>query len=197
MSAALILIPLFALLLPAAKAPETERIVLLPSADGRPSGVFVKSAKGEALIDKPYLSANVSASGIAPRPEDPTAVQARYRTTLDALPEAAVSFTVYFDQGSERLSTASWQQLADVRARISRRAVPEVAIVGHTERMEAPAMSDELSAARADAIRRVLLADGIDDARITIVARGSRDAVATKRSGDPEPLNRRADILVR
>src|SRR4051812_28165561 len=134
MTPLLVLLPLLTLLVPADKpATKTERIVLLPNADGRPSGVFVKSDKGEALIDKPYLSASVSPRGVTAKPEEASAVQARYRTTLDALPEPASGHVVYFEQGSERLTPASAERLLALRATIARRAVPEVTIVGHVD----------------------------------------------------------------
>lgn len=198
MSPFFIVVPLLVLMAPAEKPQQkTERVVLLPNADGSPSGVFIKSDKGEALIDKPYLGATVSASGIAPHAEEPSAVQARYRTTLDALPEPANGYSVYFEQASARMTPPSAERMLDLRRTIARRSVPEVTIVAHADRADAPGAASELTAARADAVRRILVAAGVDDAHITTVARGSEDQPRAKRGSDPQPMERRADIHVR
>ena len=69
-SALLFLIPLIPALWPSPKP--TERITLLPNADGRPSAVVITSAKGDTMVDRPYLSASVYASGdVTPKDEEP------------------------------------------------------------------------------------------------------------------------------
>ena len=194
----LLLVPLLAALWPTPPRIANERITLLPNADGRPSAVVVRSSKGETVIDRPYLSANVFSGGvITPKEEEPAYVKARYGTTLSALPEAAAVYVVYFDAATDTLAPESAERIKQIRAQLARRAQPEIALVGHADRVDTPGYSDELSLRRAAAVKRLLVAAGIPDERIVTVARGERDLSVKTRDGSIEPLNRRVEIRVR
>lgn len=183
---------------PAPPPHSNERITLLPSKDGRASAVMVTSKTGATLIDRPYLRANVFDNGrIDARDEEPTSVQARYRSTLSAMPQAAAVYTVYFEAASDALEPQSAELMTQLRGTIAKRDEPEVAIVAHADRVETPGYNDELSLRRADAIARQLRAVGIPDARITVLPMGERDLPAPTRDGSVEARNRRVDIRVR
>ena len=194
----LLLVPLIAMVWPTPPRVANERITLLPYADGRPSAVVVRSAKGETLIDRPYLSAGVFTGGVVtPKDEEPAYVKARYSSTLSALPEAAAVYVVYFDAATDTLAPESAERMKQIRAQLARRAEPEIALVGHADRVDTPGYSDELSLRRAAAIKRMLVAAGIPDERIVTVGRGERDLNVKTRDGSIEPLNRRVEIRVR
>lgn len=184
-----LVVPLLVALWPSPRP--TERIVLLPNADGKPSAVVVTSPKGEMLVDRPYLSASVYDSGaVKPLIDEPDAIRARYQNTLAALPDAAASYMLYFEPGSDRLLPESAQRLAALRVQLARRAEPEVALVGHADRGEQPGYNGQLSARRADAVRRSLVAAGIRDGSVASIALGSYQA-------DGQRHNRRVEIRVR
>jgi outer membrane protein OmpA-like peptidoglycan-associated protein len=195
----LLLVPLVAALWPAPTLPRaTETITLLPNADGRPSAVVVRSAKGETVIDRPYLSASVFAGGaVTPKDEEPAYVKARYSATLSALPEAAAVYVVYFGAGTDMLMPESAERIKQIRTQLARRAEPEIALVGHTDRVDMPGYNDELSLRRAAAIKRMLVAAGIADERIATIGRGERELLVKTRDGTIEQSNRRVEIRVR
>lgn len=98
--------------------------------------MVIRSATGERLIDKPYVSAEVGRDGaIALRQEDPVEIQRRYRDALDAQPSAPVSFSVNFRSGSDELTPESQPVLERLRAELARRSVPEMVAIGHTDRV--------------------------------------------------------------
>lgn len=171
--------------------PAPERIVLLPSADGRASAVIVTSARGDTLVDRPYLSASVHRDGaVTAQDEDPAKLRERYGSTLASMPEGPVSAVLYFEPGGERLVPESAERLVALRAQLRKRAAPEVTLVGHTARADAPGSNDELSKARAAAVARALVPAGVPEERIGIWARGSRDSMGL-------PGDRRVDVRIR
>lgn len=190
MSALLLILPLAWALWPDPQP--TEHITLLPNADGRQSAVVVTSPKGEMLIDQPYLTADVYASGkVLPKPASASTVRIRYGSTLDALPAGAVSHSLFFEPSSGRLAPESAARLIAIRAAVAQRAQPEVWVVGHADRADAPGYNDELALARAVMVARELVGAGVAEERIDVMARGSRD------SKDFGERNRRVDIRVR
>lgn len=185
----ILLIPIgLALLRP---APAPERIVLLPNEDGRPSAVIVTSSKGDTVVDRPYLAASVHQGGaVTAQDEDPAKVRERYGSTLGAMPKGPVAAMLYFEAGSERLAPESAERVIALRAQLRQRDEPEVTLVGHAARADAPGYNDELSKARAAAVKRALMLAGVPDERIGIYSRGSRDS-----SGGN--ADRRVDVRIR
>jgi len=190
MSALLLIVPLAWALWP--NPQPTEHITLLPNADGRQSAVVVTSARGETLVDQPYLTADVYASGkVTAKPAVASTVRIRYDSTLAALPAGAVSHSLFFEASSGQLAPESAARLIAIRADIARRAQPEVWVVGHADRADAPGLNDQLALSRAVSVARELAGAGVPEERIDVMARGSRDA---KGFGGQ---NRRVDIRVR
>ncbi|TFW26011.1 OmpA family protein [Massilia arenosa] len=175
--------------------PVRERIVLLPNQDGRPSAVIVKSAKGEAVIDQPYLSATVNSTGaVAQQQEAQDQVRARYASTLSAMPQRAGSRIVYFGAGSAALAAESAQVVRELLAEAKDRSWPEVTITTYADRMDLAGNGDVIGLQRAEAVRTMLVAAGVDAQRITVDNRGAREPFS------PIPgdwRNRRAEIRIR
>lgn len=190
MSALLLIVPIAWALWPAPQP--TEHITLLPNADGRQSAVVVTSAKGEMLVDRPYLTADVYASGkVLPTTGAASTVRIRYGSTLDALPAGAVSHSLFFEASSARLAPESAARMIAIRSEIAQRAQPEIWVVGHADRADAPGYNDELALSRAVTVARELVSAGVPEDRIDVAARGSRDGRGFGAG------NRRVDIRVR
>ncbi|MES2127909.1 MAG: OmpA family protein [Pseudomonadota bacterium] len=175
--------------------PAPERIVLLPNQDGSNSAVIVTSAKGENVIDKPYLSASVAKGGaITAKQEDALAVNARYGSTLSALPQRAGGYIVYFETATDHMIPESAVQFARLKHDLAQRSQPEISITAHADRFDTPGYNEELARRRAYLIAQLLVQEGIPAARITTENRADRDPQA--RSVD-DRRNRRVEIRVR
>ena len=108
----------------------SERVVLLPSSDGRPSEVVVTWNGVEQRLDRPY-AATVRRPFVLSRAESSAGeVGESYGATLAALPERPVSFLVYFLEGSDTLTPESLASFERVKAQIAGRAAPDVQIIG-------------------------------------------------------------------
>ncbi len=175
-----------------------DRIVLLPNADGSPSAVIVKTATGERVIDKPYEAVSVSQSGgISQDKETPDSVRARFGSALDAQPQRAVTYVLYYLNGKVEMTPESRAVVKKLKDDLKTRSAPEIIVIGHTDSVGSDEYNDELSLDRAKDVRNILIAAGIPDSLITISGRGKRDPAIKTADGVPEPKNRRVEISIR
>lgn len=174
-----------------------DRIVLLPQADGTPSGVVVRSAGGEAVLSQPYATAIATPDRVDAADASADAVRARYPALYDAMPPARRSYMVHFEIGSDRLTPDSAVRLKDILAEVAMLPVPEVVVVGHTDTVGAEGLNDGLSMQRARRVRERLVEGGLDPRRIEAVGRGKRELLVPTANEVPEPRNRRVEIQLR
>ena len=174
----------------------TERIILLPSADGSRSAVIVQGAKGERLIDQAYASLEVSPTGkFSDAALSETQVRDRYANLLDVQAPRPRSFLLYFVTGSDsKLTAESEQTLIGLKDFLQSRPFPEASLIGHTDRSGSAAANDALSLKRAQTVRELINQAGIPADNVPVFGRGYREPIAT---GAQEHLNRRVEIHVR
>ncbi len=188
---------LVAAVVQAQRAP-AERVVLLPSQDGQPSAIIITSAKGETMLDQPYLSASIDRSGTVTRSNgDAGAVRQRYAQTLAALPQRAAVFLVYFETATDTLVPESQTRLTQIKAELAKRPAPEIIVIGHTDTVDTPEYNDKLSLRRAETVKRILVEVGISADSIAAQGRGERELLIPTSDRVDEPRNRRVEIRVR
>src|SRR5689334_5043331 len=111
-------------------------VVLLPDADsGRTGAAGVSNPSGSVNLAAPRDSTLV-ASNRAPGPVTTLSeadVNRLFGDALAALPPAPQRFTLFFRFESDDLTDESRALLADVISAVRRRALPEVAVIGHTD----------------------------------------------------------------
>ena len=175
-----------------------DRIVLLPNADGSQSAVIVKTAAGEQVIDKPYEAVSVSQSGnITPDKETPDSVRNRFGSALDAQPQRAATYVLYYLNGKVIMTPESRAIVNKLKEDLKTRRAPEVVVVGHTDLVGTTEYNDELSLERARDVQDILIATGVPASLISISGRGKRDPAIKTPDGVPEPRNRRVEITIR
>ena len=182
---------------PVAEGPRNH-VVLIPGADGQTGSVTIRSGGGETVLDRPYAGADVSSKGaVALVQEDAGKVRSRFGAALDAQPPRPVSFIVYFLTGSDELTPESRQTFDQIKAELARRPVPDIIVIGHTDRVGTVEYNDKLSLVRARTVRAALAAAGIATERIQEAGRGEREPVVATADEVAEPRNRRVEINVR
>jgi outer membrane protein OmpA-like peptidoglycan-associated protein len=75
--------------------------------------------------------------------------------------------------------------------------VPDLLVIGHTDRVGTDAFNDALSRQRAEVVRRALVARGLPADLIVVIGRGEREPIIATADGVAEPRNRRVEIQVR
>jgi len=190
-------LPLICGALLAACAP-MERVTLLPSQDGSPSAVVIKSAGKETILDKPYTTDTISGGGtVTSSQEQPEAVRQKYASTLSALPQRAAVFLLYFDTATDVLVPESQARLPQIKAELASRPAPEIIVIGHTDTVDTQSYNDALSLKRAETVKRILIEAGIPGERIVAQGRGKRELLIQTKDRIDEPRNRRVEIRVR
>lgn len=176
-----------------------DRVLLLPQADGRPSAVVITSAGGSTVLDQPWSGASVSRSGrIDTAAVSDAAARQRYADALAAQPPRPTGWTVYFVSAqSDRLTPESLALLERIKRELALRPAPEIAVIGHADRVGSVADNDALSLQRAQFVRQALIEVGIDAALIEPQGRGEREPAVITPDGTAEARNRRVDIIVR
>jgi len=176
----------------------TDRVVLLQDENGKVGKVLVKSATAEQTLATAYAGARVDTTGrIDLRTEDPAEIARRYALVLDARPPQAKSYTVNFVSGSDQLTAESTSVLNELKAELARRPAPEIVVIGHTDSVGTSQANDALSLLRAEAVRALLVGQGVPAASIEVAGRGEREPLVPVGDEVAEPRNRRVEINVR
>jgi outer membrane protein OmpA-like peptidoglycan-associated protein len=172
-------------------------VVLLPDQEGRDTAVLVRQEGGELLLDKPYAAAQLTRSGPLKASSSAEQVQTQFGAALAARPMPPQQFTLYFVEGKDEFTDESKRAFDSVFSEIAKRPVPDVLVIGHTDKVGTDAFNDPLSRQRAEVVRRALVARGIGAENIVVIGRGKREPIVPTADGVAEARNRRVEILVR
>jgi outer membrane protein OmpA-like peptidoglycan-associated protein len=188
---------LLAALLAACASRPQGTVVLLPDAQGKDTAVLVRQDGGELLLDQAYAAAELTSRGPLKASSSAAQVQAQFGAALAARPLPPLQFTLYFVEGKDEFTDESKRAFDGVFAEIARRPVPDLLVIGHTDRAGTDAFNDALSRQRAEVVRRALVARGLTAENIIVVGRGEREPIVATADGVAEARNRRVEILVR
>ncbi len=175
----------------------SERVVLLPSADGQASAIVVRDTRGEIVLDKPYAAAKRSMDANKAYQSSPEEVKERFAQALAAQPSRPSSYVLYFEAGGNVLTSESQAALINIRKEIAELPASEVMVIGHTDRVGSVEGNDSLSLKRAEALRDLLIESGVPADKLEVVGRGERDPLVATADEVDEPKNRRVEISVR
>jgi OmpA-OmpF porin, OOP family len=176
-----------------------DTIILLPDENGGVGSVVISGESGEQTLDTAYGTVSTGDSGsLAVGTTSADEVSAQFGELLNATPVAPRSFIVTFNSGSaDQLTAESQREVAEVRSYLLTVPAPEIAIIGHTDRVGDALDNDRLSRKRAESVKRFIQSTGIRTTEITVSGRGEREPLIETADGVEEPRNRRVEIQVR
>ncbi|MFC3625901.1 OmpA family protein [Vogesella amnigena] len=178
--------------------PASDKVVLLPAPDGSVGRVVITTAQGEQEISQAYQSAAVRSNGkLTSGSESPDSVAKRYGALLQAQPRRPASYLLYFETGSDMLTAASQATLEALKQDVATRPVPEILVIGHTDRVGRAEDNEVLSLQRAQLIADLLQQQGVKPAALEVTGRGERDLLLPTDDGVDEARNRRVEVSVR
>jgi outer membrane protein OmpA-like peptidoglycan-associated protein len=188
---------IFAMLLTACSTTK-ELIVLLPEEDGTLGSVAIGEGERSVIINAPLAAAKIDTRGrVKQAAINQAEVERIFRAALDAQPPKPISFVLYFEEGQTQVTPESQASLEALFAEVNRRQTVEVQITGHTDRVGSVADNDRLSLARAQAVWDMLGQLGLRSEFIRAVGRGEREPLVATPDEQPEPRNRRVEVIVR
>ena len=173
-------------------------VVLLPEESGTNGAVSVGEGARTAVLDAPLTSATVDTRGNVDKATvTQEEVQRTFGQALAAQPPNPLSFTLYFSTASTELTPESQPILEALFAEVAKRQAVEVQVTGHTDRVGTDATNDRLSLERAQAVQEMLVQRGLKTNFIRAVGRGEREPLVPTPDEQPEPRNRRVEVIVR
>jgi outer membrane protein OmpA-like peptidoglycan-associated protein len=178
-------------------------IILLPDPDGKTGVVRVTTQGGSQTLDKSGYAtevAGVNHPPTPPRPMDENEVRGIFGPALSAQPDLEdrfVSFILYFDRNTTRLTSESTELVTEAAKSIKTRRSNEVFVVGHTDRVGEEGYNLELSSKRAFHVRDLLLSSGIRSSALVVSFHGEATPLVNTEDEVAEPLNRRVEVIVR
>jgi outer membrane protein OmpA-like peptidoglycan-associated protein len=180
--------------------PGDTTVTLLPGpGDGAVGRAIVSNAAGgtELVEARETTTVSLNRAPAAVTVISEADVQRIFAGALSALPPAAQNFVLFFRFESDELTDESRALLPQIMAAVKGRPFPEVAVVGHTDTTGTAAANIELGLRRANAIRVLLIAAGIDASVIETTSHGEADLLVKTADSVLEPRNRRVEITVK
>ncbi len=175
-------------------------IVLLDNADGTVGMIDITNAGVTRVLDQPAQAVGLF-GGASPPSETfvlkEKTIQAVFKESLKAKPEDPLKFILYFKTDTIKLSAESEKQLPEILLTITNREVPDIEVIGHTDRTASAEYNHQLSLRRAHAIRDMLVVRGINPQVIQVTGHGENNPLLETPDNVSEPLNRRVEIMVR
>jgi OOP family OmpA-OmpF porin len=172
-------------------------VVLLPERDGMATAVVVAQGADRVALSQPYAAANLTSGGPKAYQSSAQEVQSYFGAALAAQPQPPTQFTLYFVEGKDEFTAESKAIIDRVFGEIAKRPVPDVVVIGHTDKVGSDAVNDPLSRQRAEVVRSALVARGIAVDKVVAIGRGKREPVVQTAEGVAEARNRRVEIQVR
>ena len=186
------------LVLGACATSSQDLIVLLPDKEGKVGTVVVQGQKGKAVLNTAYATARTTTDGGVQRgTASQSEVKDVFGSALAAQPPRPISFTLYFESGSDEFTEQSKQEVKRLLAEMARRQASDITVIGHTDQVGPDPSNDALSLQRAERVKSILAGMGIPAERILTAGRGRREPLIPAADGVSEPRNRRVEISVR
>ncbi|MFM9851907.1 MAG: OmpA family protein [Sphingomonadaceae bacterium] len=150
-----------------------------------------------AIIDQANSRSGLGKRKVVTKTLTPEQLNSRYGALLASIPEPPKLFILYFKQGTSDLVDESGLLLPDIFAEVKRRPGVDVQIVGHTDTTGAEGLNDTLSIKRAEEVKAMLAARGLDATVVRATGRGERELREPTADETPSELNRRVEIYVK
>ena len=170
------------------------RVALLNDETGGTVGAVAvmdpKSGTERGQLTQANTEARLAGARVQPKP-----LTTNYDALLSAMPPPPRVFTLYFVEGTTKLTPESAPTLDELRRIVT--PTSDVQITGHTDTTGDAASNDKLSLDRAIEVRAALVQEGLPVANARVTGRGEREPKVRTADGVSEPANRRVDVILR
>ena len=176
-----------------------QSIVLVPDPDGRVGKAEVSTVAGTQRLEKAGDMTRVRDNATPPSEvttADPVFINKTFGEALAIEPPPADVFTLFFENGSSGLTADSQNLLAAVVKAAQRPQTISVSVSGHTDATGSARLNDELARARAEAVKTLLVEQGVGADLISVSSHGKGNPAFPTPEGVPEPRNRRVVVII-
>ena len=142
--------------------PARDLVVLLPDNDGKVGTIVVQNQKGSTVLNTAYATARTAADGGVERgAAGQSEIKEVFGGAVAALPPRPLSFTLYFESGSDEFTEPSKQDVKRLLAEMARRQASDIIVTGHTDLVGPDPSNDALSLQRAGRVKSMLVGMGV------------------------------------
>ncbi len=177
-----------------------QTVVLVPDPDGAVGRITVANAAGSVEIDQANQATEVRSPDRAPAPpvvKSPSEIDDLFSDVLAVQPSPTVHFVLHFRSDAVTLLPDARRLLPQIVAAIAARAPTRVSVVGHTDTMGDKAYNLDLSLRRANAVKALLVTEGIDPRFIEVTSHGEENPLVPTADNVSNAENRRVEVIVR
>jgi OmpA-OmpF porin, OOP family len=175
-------------------------VVVVPSRhDGHVGAVVATRGDRQTLLNTAYASVRMAKSGEVREAPLKARQMEEFKKTFaaasEALPPKALTYTLYFEYGSDDLTAESNRTLDTILSEAAVRKAAEIIVVGHSDSPGTAEANMALSMRRAEHMRDLLVARGAPLELIAITGVGDTDPEV--QTDIREERNRRVEITIR
>ena len=183
----------------APRAPRDLIVLTTDPEDGTLGEVSVTTPQGSVALTRANESVQVHLGSAPGTPAILSAADLHrlFGDALAVLPPPARRFVLYFELGSDILTSESRALVPAILATVQSRVRPDVSIVGHTDATGTADANVALGQRRADLVRDLLTAAGLDGGLVEVASHGETNPLVPTPDNTAEPRNRRVDVTVR
>lgn len=171
--------------------------MLINNDDETVGKIEVIAYQSKTVLDKAHDATSLTFGAGEVFTPDLKQVHEDFRQALAARPEKPVSFVLYFEIDSTRLTSVSELELPRILDEINRRNVPDISVVGHTDTAGDVTQNEKLGLERAQFISSLLTSSKLPKDSVTVTSFGKRTPLIPTADNIPEALNRRVEVTVR
>lgn len=175
-------------------------IVLVPDQNGRVGEVVVGNDAGQRTLREANQSVRVDGRRETPGKVFTTSTAELERTfgaVLAVQPLPPATYTLYFLEDSNELTTESLTLLPQIQQTIHERGSTDIIVSGHTDTVGGREYNFRLSLERAKAVTEMLTKSGVPSKSITVTSHGKGNPLVKTPDGVAEPRNRRVEVVIR
>jgi outer membrane protein OmpA-like peptidoglycan-associated protein len=164
------------------------------AADARADAAAAQTAAATAQVDAATQAAN--ASNARAEADRLRTAMADYQMKQTQLGATLVLQDVVFETGKADLKPGASDRLRPLAQYLQANPNVQVRIDGHTDSQGSDALNQQLSEARAGAVRAALVSMGVDQGRIQAIGHGKADPVADNKTEAGRQQNRRVEVTL-
>jgi outer membrane protein OmpA-like peptidoglycan-associated protein len=184
---------------PPPAAPKQNIFALLQDPSGKSTAIMVSNTGGTQDIAQPNHAVRVENATVAPTtpyPIDEPTIRRLFGAALDAMPEPEARFVLYFDEARDTLNAEALAQIPALLKAVQDRRSTDIRVTGHTDTLGATADNYKLGLRRANTVRDVLIANGVEAGSMEVTSHGEVDQIVKTGRGVPQRENRRVEVIV-
>lgn len=190
---------LFLVIFSSGCAARNDMVVLIPDPGGNTGSITVANTAGSVVIDSPNHATTVK--GLNEVPDHPKrfekeAIDSLFSEALSVQPRQPLHFILYFEKDIQLTSDSS-RLIPDIISAVRQRASSDISVVGHTDSLGSREYNMTLSTNRANAVKELLVRNGIDAGSIATTSHGKENPLVKTGDNVNEPRNRRVEVVVR